>query len=149
MRRNICLICLLMLVACGGSGGDSDPAPSDDDARGEISQQGDWTPGEVAGNEEPPASASGVECSVATQNRWVDDNMRDYYLFHDLVPVVDLADHDSPEAIIVDLRVQPVDKFSRFEDIQTSDAFFEEGREVWFGYQWERHSDGTAKVAFV
>ena len=89
------------------------------------------------------------ECGVPQLNAWVDASMRDYYLFYDQVPQVDLADFDSPEQLIRTLRVQPFDNFSNVTDTTSSVAFFDEGVGFGVGFFWRRDEDGEARIIFA
>jgi len=62
-----------------------------------ISESGDPLPSNDLAINDPQ------NCSVESLNAWVDFNMRDYYYFADQVPVVNLADYESPEELILDL----------------------------------------------
>ena len=92
--------------------------------------------------------ADAAACPVAQMNGIVDANMRDYYLFADRVPSVDLTAHASPEALVRALRVVP-DRFSYVADAARSTAFFDEG--VTFDYGWiiERDAADRPVIALV
>ena len=90
-----------------------------------------------------------LNCSVASLNAWVDFNMRDYYYFADQVPVVNLADYDSPEKLIKDLRVLPNDRFSYVTTIQSNNDFFEAGVTYDLGFRWKRGSENEPRVSII
>jgi C-terminal processing protease CtpA/Prc len=95
------------------------------------------------------ASADKVQaCSIDAQRRWVDANMRDYYLFYDQVPSLRLSDYDSAESLIKDLRVAP-DRFSYVGDAALSEAFFEEGQDFGYGWRLQRRADNALVIALV
>ena len=91
--------------------------------------------------------ASEPMCQADNMKQWVDDNMRDYYLFFDQVPQVQLSDYDSPENLIKALRVQPFDRFSYVSDEAQSTAFFEEG--IQFGFGWSLSRTSATDVQFL
>ena len=88
------------------------------------------------------------ECDVPSLNQWVDDSMRDFYLFADQVPVVDLADFDSPESLIRDLRVLP-DTFSSVTNATTSAQIFDEGLSFGIGFVWRFDSNNVPRILFI
>jgi len=101
------------------------------------------------GSDSDNSAADGGSCDIADMRRWVDDNMHDYYLFSDQVPVVNLNDYDSPENLIKDLRVKPYDKYSYITDAAQSTAFFEEGKRFGFGWILERAANNDLVFALV
>ncbi len=90
-----------------------------------------------------------TDCSVPVINRWLDRSMRDYYLFYDQVPVVDLTGYDSAEQLISDLRVQSIDPYTSVANASTQSQFFEEGISIGLGYNWAIDSDRQARVTQV
>ncbi|ASJ72681.1 S41 family peptidase [Granulosicoccus antarcticus] len=113
---------LLVLSACGGGGGSGD-SPFD-----------------------PDSSAS---CEVDYQNQWVYDNMRDYYLFYDQVPVVNPQSYDSTQDLLSSIRFEERDPFSHLADATASDLLFQEGREFGLGYRWGYDEDDNARILQV
>ena len=85
------------------------------------------------------------------QNEWVYDNMLDYYLFYDQVPVVEPGDFESPRALLRELRFEEAagDPFSFIAPATESDLEFEEGREFGLGYVWGEEFDGSARIVSV
>lgn len=78
----------------------------------------------------PPQS-----CAANDMKSWVHGNMRDYYLFFDQVPAaVNVADYDTYQKLLVDLRVSPYDRFSYIDEESTHTARFNEGQT--FGFGW-------------
>ncbi len=157
--RSVLASAVLALAGCGGGSGSGDSEPVvTSDVTNEV-------PGNIPGappvqpTEQPteqPIAANPTdsplpedECSIAALNEWVDFNMKDYYLFYDQVPDLDLSLYDSPEELIRDLRFEPVDDFSFVTDRDASDAFFEEGRYFGFGYGIRRDNDDNARIAWV
>jgi hypothetical protein len=75
-------------------------------------------------------------CSIDGQKQFVLDQMRNVYLWNDLLPeTVDLAAFPTPEALLDHLiSFQPLDDFS-YIDLAAADAqFFGEGRYEGFGF---------------
>jgi len=117
------------------------------------------TPPVPPNEEDPPDNTATItidspdeqteDCSVAALNQWVDDNMRDYYLYYDQVPVLDLNAYDSPEELIVDLRVDPPDEFSNVRDADRQAQQFDEGVQFGFGFRSSSDSDGQPRLALV
>ena len=89
------------------------------------------------------------DCSVQPQNRWVDRQMRDYYLFYDQVPSLNLGDYDSPESLIRDLRFTERDPFSSVRDAAQLDQLFDEGTSFGMGYRVVRDAEGLPRIARV
>jgi len=152
MRQLLCLAALLLLAACGSGSSTSTPPTGENESLMPTESDGNSQPGDSTADDGDNSSAdsgqSDDECSVAAQNQWVDDNMRDYYLFYDQVPQLNLADYDSPRALIRDLRVPP-DVYSSVRNAAVVESTVVEGREVWFGYSWRQHTDNTARIAYV
>jgi carboxyl-terminal processing protease len=93
---------------------------------------------------EPPA-----ECDVESQNQFVVDVMRDYYLWNaDLPTDVDIAAYETPESLVSDLRVGD-DRWTRIRDAATSDALFMEGKYVGLGYKTQRGAENEVRLSFV
>lgn len=99
-------------------------------------------------NADATFAGDGGVCGVTSQRLWVDNGMRDFYLFRDQVPNLRLEDYDSAEALIQDLRVPP-DRFSYVGDAALNDAFFEEGQDYGYGWRLRRQDDNSLVVALV
>jgi len=91
-------------------------------------------------NDKPLAIDDPNNNSIEALNYWVNANMNDYYYFANQVPKVNLADYDSPERLIRDLRVAP-DTFSYVTTIEEYESFFVAGETFAFGFNW-RSEDG-------
>ena len=150
----------LVLGACGGgSSGDGGLAADDDMppdgaplSPGEPSVGEEMPPVVDAGEPMPPNALPSDDegsCSTADQNEWVYDNMLDYYLFYDQVPVVEPGDFASPRALLREIRFEERDPFSFIAPATESDLEFEEGREFGLGYRWGEEFDGSARVISV
>ena len=75
--------------------------------------------------------------------------MRDFYLFADQVPLVNLDDFDSPESLIRELRFQPIDSFSSVTTTATSVAFFDEGVNFGIGFIWRFDANGVPRILYI
>ncbi len=134
---NSALSCSLaiFLTACGGSSGgligtegsvagtDTDTnlnTPTTDNATGEI-----------------PAG-----CSVAGINLWINERMRDDYIYYDSVPVVNLDDYTDPAKLVDDLRVDP-DVYTSLVDAQQNQDLIENSSvPPRFGFWVDTATDG-------
>ena len=132
-----CFALTALLAACGGGGGGN---PEGDDGQNVVVSEQD--------SSESPSSDF-EECSVAEQNRRVNFNMLDYYLWYDQVPAINLDDYDSPEALIRDLRVLPFDVFSFVTDAAQAIETVEAGRNYDVGYRFRFDAAGDARILFV
>ncbi len=135
MRSIATLFLIATLVGCGVRGADT----------GDSGNTGSGSSTEGNGT----GGTDGGSCEVADMRSWVNDNMHDYYLFSDQVPVVNLNDYDSPETLIKDLRVLPYDKYSYITDAAQSTAYFEEGKRFGFGWILERSANDDLVFALV
>lgn len=87
--------------------------------------------------------------SLEEQKQFVFDIMSDYYLYYDRMPTIDLADYESPEAVLAALMVNPPDRFSYISNRILQQTLFEEGRFEGIGYGRINNSDGTQTVIYV
>ncbi len=132
-----------------GTDGDSSDAGGDTTDTGSDGSDTGGTTTDGGGTDSDGSTDAGEEeCSVADLNQWVDDAMRDYYLYYNLVPQVDLAAYESPEQLITDLRVSP-DRFSNVTDSAQQEQLFEEGITFGFGFRLVRDSLGAVRTAAV
>jgi len=134
-------ICVL-LVSCGGGGSGGSGILEEEDVP--VNPLSDNIADDLG-----PLIAEVDECSVPQLNAWVDASMKDYYLFYDQVPEVNLADFDSPESLIRELRFQPVDTFSNVSDTTTSVAFFDEGVGFGVGFLWRFDENDQPRIISV
>ncbi len=133
----ICLAAMLM-TACGGSSGDGSGGPINNGSSGETAEN------TISGN------VGGIEaCSVADINRWIDERMRDDYIYYDSVPVLNLQGYSDPTELLGDLRVLP-DVYSSVVDKQQNEQLISNSRvPPRFGF-WSRDaSDGKRHFADV
>lgn len=95
------------------------------------------------------SGSGGGSCDLDGMLAEVDRSMRDYYIYYDQVPTVDLAAFSSPEALVDALRVEPPDRFSRVRDTASTAALLDEGRFFGFGFLSLRDENDQARVAKV
>ena len=135
---NLIGVCFLTaaLTACGGSGGGS--GVGDGSARNAEAV----APGLGA--------TSGVadDCSVAGINRWVDEKMRDTYIYYDQVPVLNLDDYTDPALLVRDLRVSP-DIYSSLVDQARDEDLIVNSSVTRFGFWLQQASDGRQHFAAI
>lgn len=105
--------------------------------------------GSSGGNSGHVEPSVGSACTSADIKKWAYDNMRDYYLFSDQIPVVDPASYASANTLVEDLRVKPHDRFSHVTSSDVSDETFFEGKTFGVGYQWQQGSDNRIRVSAV
>ncbi len=150
--------CILILSLAGcSSGGGSDPGtPQQTDINEIANTTGDGTGlninsgingGQNTANERPVYNTPlGVQvCSVDDVKRRVDFDMRDYYIFYDQVPRLNLDDYETPEALIADLRVAP-DEFSYVTDAAQQSATVESGLTRGYGFWFRPAGDGVVRM---
>ena len=157
---------LLLLIVCascssGGGSGDSDSAVQSGDI---ITMDGDVISSatneddtNIAPNNDDSdiaqqafsigyvSDAGLAACSTADLNAWIDFDMRDYYIYYDQVPQLNLAEYTDPSQLIRELRVDP-DVFSFVDDQQEQEARQEEG--IIFGYGFSFSSDAEGITRF-
>jgi carboxyl-terminal processing protease len=121
-------------------------------ARMLVDRTRDWILGAslfAAGCADDPFDFGGPRsCEVPDQNVWLYGLMQDGYLWSDQMPEVDAATFESPSALVAALRVDP-DRWSRVSDKAKTDALFEEGKAIGFGFHTRRDLLGRLAVAYV
>ena len=131
---NLLGVCFLTatLTACGGSGGGSDDNfDADAQALTTISE-----------------TAAAEDCSVAGINRWVDERMRDTYIYYDQVPVLNLEEYTDPALLVRDLRVSP-DIYSTLVDQARDEELIINSSVTRFGFWLQQASDGRQHFASI
>ncbi|MCB9567976.1 MAG: PDZ domain-containing protein [Myxococcales bacterium] len=89
------------------------------------------------------------DCTVLSQNQYVIDVMKHAYLWNHEVPDLDPSLYDEPAALLADLRYREVDRWSRVSDKAQSDALFEAGKFIGYGFNHMRDDDDKIRVSFV
>ncbi len=95
----------------------------------------------------PPES-----CTVTHQSEYVYDVMEQVYLWNQELPAresIDFASYEDPADLLKELRYPDVDRWSYIADKKKSDALFEEGKFIGFGFSHKRMSDGRVRLTFV
>jgi len=136
----------ITLAGCGGGGGGGEPS-GDSDIDTVVDTLGDAASDNLV-NDFPPQYLTPVgvtECSTADINMRVDFDMRDYYIFYDQVPNLNLADYETPEALIRDLRVEP-DTFSFVTDAQELSDLVDNGLSGGFGFVLRFTDNGDVRA---
>lgn len=151
MRRHLCLTQLALGTTILISGC-QEPSDAATDATSEATDSTDDDATSDSGDE-PPSDPFHIpppaECDVASQNQFVVDVMRSFYLWHDeLPPDIDISAYDSPESLIVALR-QGHDRWSRVSSIVTSDALYMEGMYIGTGFRTLRDDERRLWVSNV
>lgn len=78
----------------------------------------------------PPSS-----CTTTSQNLWVRDQLNTFYYWYQFIPSsVNPASFSSPEAYLDAVRYRPVDVFSYIQSAAASDALFNDGQLVKYGF---------------
>lgn len=89
------------------------------------------------------AHAQLANCSLASQNRYVYDAMRDLYFWNTEVPTVNAASFQSPEALLEALRYRPLDeRYSYIGARAAEEAFYSDSQFVGFGFGNRFDGDG-------
>lgn len=135
----------LLLAACSSGGGNSGNGRDDGTTPADV-QNVTVSEVETVGSESDDTIE---ECSIADQNRIVNRNMMDYYLWYDQVPSLNLEEYNSPESLIRDLRVLPFDTFSFVTDAAQAIEQVEAGRNYGVGYNFRFDAAGDARIIFV
>lgn len=90
-------------------------------------------------------------CEIPDQNAWVYELMQQVYLFADDLEERDDFDpsaFDSPHEMVAELRVHP-DRWSRVSDRGRTDALFQEGKTIGFGFRTRRDTDDRVVIAEI
>ena len=87
-----------------------------------------------------------TSCETAVQNQWAYNNMLDYYLFYDQVPVVDPQSFESAADLVRAVRFEERDSFSSVTDAGTATLQFEQGREFGLGFSWAYDDSDVARI---
>ena len=85
-----------------------------------------------------------AQCSAEDIKRRVEFDMRDYYIYHDQVPILNISEFDTPESLIEALRVNP-DRYSNVQDAITQVRLIEEGINIGHGFWFQPAADGVVR----
>ncbi len=132
------------LSACSSGGGGGGENSNDDSV---VDTFGDTANDNLVSNFPPEyiTPAGVTECSTEDINMRVDFDMRDYYIFYDQVPQLNLAEFESPESLIRDLRVDP-DTFSFVADAQEQTDLVDNGLSGGFGFLFRFTQNGEVRA---
>jgi carboxyl-terminal processing protease len=76
-----------------------------------------------------------TSCTVASQNRYVNDVMRDIYYWNTELPTVNTTSFSSPEQLLEALRFRPLDeRFSYIGSRAAEEAFYSDSQFIGFGF---------------
>jgi len=143
---SVVLFLPLILSACGGNSGETTPADIEE------------TINNVQGNSALPNTTlveavfppvyqtpeGVVECSIEDINRRVEFDMKDYYLYYDQVPDVNLSNFDTPQELMAALRVAP-DRFSNVQNAQSQNNQSDLGLVAEYGFWFRPAADGVVR----
>ena len=148
---SISFVLIVVLASCSSSSTDTPTDPVADDGT-TIADNGTVlepvAPGDGVVNDVDPDNLTGEDCSIAAINQWADGAMRDRYLHYDQVPQLTLAEYDSPEQLVMDLRVNPPDDFSYLADDTPTQQSLPEGTRFDFGYKLRRDARGQCTLLY-
>ncbi len=158
LRIAVVFALLTLLTACGSGGGDTTPPVTDQDALNGNNTLGNNLVGDNPMDDDPMEDNQPnnfppeyetpfgvVACSAEDTKLRVDFDMRDYYIFYDQVPQLNLADYDTPESLIRDLRVAP-DEFSFVDDAEERTELVDNGGTRGFGFVLRRTQDDVVRA---
>ena len=169
-RLLLATVLCLILSACSSGGSTGDPANVNSDPAAQLppadsTPSGDNLDNIVGGDNSTPVdddtsstapvgtqgyqrAASVIECSTQDLNAWVDFDMRDYYIYYDQVPQLNLANYDDPAELVRDLRVDP-DIYSFLTDAQAQDSLRQEGQTSGYGFNSEDDPQGVYRFSRI
>jgi C-terminal peptidase prc len=86
----------------------------------------------------------------ATQlNERISEIMKEWYLWNDQLPTLDLIKYSTPQALLADLRYKDIDKWSYIEDEETFDQYYKSGEYYGYGFGMKLDPDRNLRVSFV
>ena len=148
----VCFLTATLAACGGGSGGGSASGPTADTSTSsaEITDNSTNRADQTDAINEAVASGAGaVElCSVPDINRWVDERMRDTYIYYDQVPVLDLDEFTDPVTLVRALRVDP-DIYSSLVDQARDEELIINSSVTRFGFWLQQASDGRQHFASI
>jgi len=75
--------------------------------------------------------------------------MKDWYLWYDKMPMVDVAQYSTASDLLEALRYQPLDKWSYITTLEQFTSYFEEGTYEGHGFGFTFDDEGKAWITFV
>lgn len=75
--------------------------------------------------------------------------MKDWYLWNDELPELDLSQFNTPQEVMEALRKTPIDHWSFIEDAETYNQLFEQGKYEGYGVRFEWENQNILRLAFV
>lgn len=96
-----------------------------------------------------PNTKAPENCSLVSQNQYVFDLMKDFYLWYKEVPDVDPAQFPSPEVLLSALTFSPLDRFSSISDQQVQALFLGQGQFIGIGIRMKTDDTGRLFVSLV
>jgi C-terminal peptidase prc len=90
-----------------------------------------------------------VKPDNAQLNRSVYQIMKEWYLWNDQLPEVNIYDYQKPADLLDALRHKAVDKWSYVQDEKTFDQFFKSGQFVGYGFGMKMDAEQNLRVSFV
>ncbi len=75
--------------------------------------------------------------------------MKEWYLWYDKMPEVDIEDYNTPEELLEALRYDSLDKWSYITSLESFNSYFEEGEYEGHGFGYTYDEDGKVWLTFV
>ncbi len=75
--------------------------------------------------------------------------MKEWYLWYDKMPVVNVEDYNTPEELLEALRYDPLDKWSYITSLESFNSYFEEGEYEGHGFGYTYDEDGKVWLTFI
>lgn len=133
VRTTALLTIAAMLASCGGGGAGSVSAPAPAPAPSPAPGTGSPAPA--------PTPTPSTQCSLANRQQWVEGQIREWYLFPELLAAnVNAASFSNldeyVDALVAPARAQGRDRFFTFvTSIASEDAFNQSGQTAGFGFR--------------
>ncbi len=75
--------------------------------------------------------------------------MKEWYLWYDKMPVVNVEDYNTPEELLEALRYDPIDKWSYITSLESFNSYFDEGEYEGHGFGYTYDEDGKVWLTFI
>ncbi|CAN5400409.1 S41 family peptidase [soil metagenome] len=79
----------------------------------------------------------------------INDIMKEWYLWNDQLPSLNLSDYKTPQSLMRDLRFKDIDRWSYVEDEKTFDEYYKSGQYHGYGFGMKIDPDNNLRVSFV